>query len=66
MKAGALVQKLGSMEVEVAEGWKDETSRGDLYNVREVLAIVRSEGEDETVAVDFCVNKGLSVRRLKR
>ena len=58
MEAGALVQKLGSVEVEVAEGGEDEASRGDLYDVREVLAIVGTEACDETVAVDFCGNKG--------
>jgi len=58
VKAGALVQKLGSVEVEVAECGEDEASWGDLNNVRKVLAIVRAEAGDETVTVDFCVNKG--------
>ena len=58
MESGALVQKLGSMEVQVAESREDETARGDLNNIREILAIVRSEAGDETGTVDFCVNKG--------
>ena len=39
--------------MEVAEGGQDETALGDVYDVVEELAIVRSEGEDETVSVEF-------------
>ena len=58
VEAGALVEKLGGVEVEVAECGEDEASAGDLNDVREVLAIVGTEAGDETVTVDFCVNKG--------
>ena len=54
METGALVEKLGSVEVQVAECWEEEGSLGELHNVREVLAIVRTEAGDETVSVDFC------------
>jgi hypothetical protein len=53
MKSGPLIQKLRSVKVQVAERWEDETAFGDLYDVREVLAIVRSEAGDGSVTVDF-------------
>jgi len=62
VKSGALVEKLGGVEVQVAEGREDEAALGDLDGVRPELAIVRAEAEDETVAAHLC-RQGVSVRR---
>lgn len=53
MKSSALVQELGSVQMQVAERWQDEAAVGDLYGIREVLTIIRTEADDESVAVDL-------------
>ena len=52
MKSGPLIQKLRSVEVQVAERWCDETAFGKLNNVRKVLVSVRFESGDESVTVN--------------
>ena len=53
MKSGALIEELRSVQVQVAERRQDETAFGDLFDVGEVLSVVRCEADDKSVAVDF-------------
>lgn len=53
MEACTLIQELGRMQMQIAEGGQDETACGGLYDVGKVLSIVGSEVHDESVIVDF-------------
>ena len=50
--------------MEVAERWCYETPVGNLYGVRNVSAIVGSDADDESVAVNLW-NRRVSVRTRK-
>ena len=53
MKSSSLIQKLRSVQVQIAERREDETALGSLYDVWQVLSIVGSEVNNESVLVDF-------------